>query len=251
MTKKTPSALLSMNLFDLAAAYGWFPAIRNNMALLVYQGTDKPKWDNDEEYPQLLREWLERASKEVTLQQVIEKLEEQYRQLYIRNYWRQQQTRLARICALGFTRLNSVALPQSTVTIALLKTLTRPKLLALDGRLLGSIPEPVMAEYRARLQERSGILPPPFTIKELLVSSELRSQLPPKVVSQTIPILQELGLADREGVVIHPEPRPQLSLPDLLHREGVSKELAAQLVASAKKIKENWQKAPPTATTKR
>lgn len=245
MTKITPTAALTMNLFDLATACNWHDSLRNHMALFVYQKNDKPIWNSANPYMQLLRDWLVRVSQEVTLQQVIEKLEQQYRQVYIYNYWAANRTHLGKICSLGFTRLDSIALPQSTITIELLKTLPRPKLLALDGRLLGTIPEPVMAAYRSRLNMPRGVLPPPFTIKELLENSEVWRLLPPKVERNTIPVLQELGLANPKGVASTPKPLPKLSLPDLLKTKGVSQELAAQLVASAATIKANWQKATP------
>lgn len=200
------ATLMAMSIYDLARVTSWSEPMLKNLALLGAgagdRSAEKVRWDNSEkvkQYNQRVREWFARLAREVTLGDVLRVLEAEYAQMRHAEYGVRHKNHLRKICELGLTRLDSIALPQETIDLALLRKLPREKLLALDGRYLASIGEKTMANYREWAEKKNGTPPPPFTVGELLAQPPEGHELAPAVAVATWRLLLALGFGEEEG----------------------------------------------------
>ena len=250
--KKTMA--LSMNIGELTKKIGWpISTIGIMVELFRYKSNEQCSgcgegcWKkNIHDSKKIQREkkiFRENCfSKVVTLQDVIVVLEEMYAEAtgpFQRKYWQSNKTVLQRICDLGFTRLDSVALPQSTISLEDLKKLDRDKLLSLDARLLGTIKESAAARYLE--VEGSHWRSPvyyegsPATIKDVLDGRAQVIFRTKETEEKTRKALMQLGFTFEDGPFMRSSDRYRKLVTELMEDEGIDQGIASLIVQIAKK----------------
>ncbi|MFA6160341.1 MAG: hypothetical protein WC678_04640 [Parcubacteria group bacterium] len=186
---------------------------------------------------------LDNLKAKITLRDVVEKLEYEFyhaggRHEFFRGGYRFIQNILI---SLGLTRLDSVALPQKTVTKEMLKQLTKDELLAMNACVLGTMSTIVLLQcgeyYLEHIKccegvQRGSFLP---SIAELLTIG-LRWRWGNKaMIYRTVVLLKELGFTDDDGPFMQIADNTQKNVEKIMKQESVDEKTATLIVEMAQR----------------
>lgn len=244
MSKITPAVALKMSIFDLAKKFGWSIHVIDNMTEMVddrfiwcekCQRSKPKKWKG---CVGMLGVRVDCFSKKIILKDILTAFEAGYDKISHAQSQYCKGLVLKSLCNIGFTRLDSVALPQSTIKIEDLKKLSREKLLLLDARLLGTISENVTFKNRIRHDRhfKEYFLAPP-TVGDVISGSYYSDSrgLTKKTENKTREVLAQLGFGYEDGPFMQPIDKHRFLIEDLVKNDEICDKDARLVVRIAEK----------------
>ena len=255
MTKITPAVALGMSIADLGKEFGWARPTRTNMIgicernvsllKLCQNCTDSDqcwstvKGDSTLSVGEQEHKRFDCLEKRILLKDLLWTLELMYSHLEAVNgrYWRQYRSIFQKIIPIGLTRLDCVALPQSTITLEDLKKLPRKKLLSLDARLLGTISEITAAKYSVYHDNHlKAHRLSPATIADVLKGKASKIFIMNKhTENKTREVLVQLGFAYEDGSFMQPLDNRRALVDDLIANDHFDWDTAETIAEIAKR----------------
>lgn len=214
--------LFEKTIAELASEFNWSTSLSRKMVIFANEGVRRAELDT--------------LKAKTTLKDVVEKLEF--------NFYKTgrggREAIYNALISLGLTRLDSVALPQKTVTVEMLKQLTKDKLLTMSACVLGTMSmvalwqcseyylEYIFKDYEKG--ERRSSLP---TIAELLTNGHYWENK--TMIYRTVILLRELGFTDDDGPFMQIADDTQKNIEKIMKKEAVDEKTAKLIVEMAQR----------------
>lgn len=236
--KLNPNVAMKMTIAQLAAHFGWSYRTQEYICRQTYSWRDEkpdhPCAKEREMTPAEYREAVLQFLEEHTLRDLLNDMEALPK-------WRNCSEAMAlRLKAIGLTRLDTLLLPNTTVTFELLSKLDRDDLLGRDAGALGTFSDRELL-YKANYHHRYGYyndeVMPRLTVRDVLQSHPSRFR--GWGAAKTIALLERLGFGPEDGPFMAKENDPRHKLvEELVVKEGLTKAEATKFADIA--ARHNW-----------
>lgn len=228
--------LLNTTIAELAEKHGWPTQSWRDMMRFVHRRPYRVLKEKRAEEQRLLKN----LTTATNLKDLLWSLEEEYKECRKPSKFNERFRSWQKLfSALGLTRLDSIVLPQNTVTKETLKAIPREKLMQMDASVLGTMSSTSLEYYRRgdafwETYDDKDLLPPP-TIAQLL--AETAPPVFKESIFATLRLLKELGFDYEDGLFLQWGTRRKF-IDDLVAEEGFSREVCAIVATIAEK--HNW-----------
>ena len=218
---------MDKSICSLSKEFGWPKNISEKMVLLVHQKAKKA-CHYPSEYASIQKK-MDRLKAKTKLREVFDYLEDEYSRTWRHYYFQiKHQSVLTMFESIGITRIDSIIMPQKTVTLKILKTISKENILGMDARILGTMSATALLNYGLKRPIKKAHFP---TVGELLKAGHCWKNK--KIISNTIFLLRELGFSEEDGPFMKDD--DEVFIDKLMREEKIDKKTAQLIVAIAKK----------------
>ncbi|MDO9230873.1 MAG: hypothetical protein Q7U36_00115 [bacterium] len=235
MSKK--EELFKKTIAELASEFNWSKSRSKEMVMFANGWVYLRKKDQAE---------LDALKAKTTLRDVVKKLEFEFYNTGGRHtFFKGGHGAIHNaLMSLGLTRLDSIAIPQKTVTMEMLKQLTKDELLAMSACVLGTMSIIALWNYgkiiyflNHGIEEEEHMVSLP-TIAELLTvktCSEWSHLQNKAMIYRTVVLLRELGFTDDDGPFMQIADVTQKNVEKIMKQEVVDEKTATLIVEMAQR----------------
>ncbi|MFA5942178.1 MAG: hypothetical protein WC798_00685 [Candidatus Paceibacterota bacterium] len=212
----------------------WDPRIPNLVRSKHTEGLSRSAWHK--QYARETKNWYFECAGIITIHEVLTQLDALYQECGPRGV-REYLALVRRLVWIGFTQMDSLALPLATVSFAQLKRLPRKQLLTLDALVLGSLSHHALFQLK---EHRKWVTKSDkrFTIADILGMEFEDIQRYHKGAAHTFLLLKRLGFVPKDGLFMRDDPLEKFAKELLSTEEGITLAGAKKFAAIA--ARRNW-----------